>query len=40
MVIIPPYMMENGEWLEKAQGNVVEDYHSFGQVLQALGHVP
>jgi hypothetical protein len=36
LVLIPPYMMENGEWLEKAQGNVVEDHHSFGQVLEAL----
>jgi len=29
-------MMENGEWLEKSQGNVVEGNHSFGQVLEAL----
>jgi hypothetical protein len=40
LVLVPPYMMENGEWLEKSQGNVVEGNHSFGQVLQALGHVP
>lgn len=36
LVLIPPYMMDNGEWLEKAQGNVVEGHHSFGQVLEAL----
>jgi hypothetical protein len=35
-VLIPPYMMENGEWLEKRQGNVQEGNHSFGQILDAL----
>jgi hypothetical protein len=36
LVLIPPYMMESSEWLEKAQGNVVGDHHSFAQVLEAL----
>lgn len=40
IVLIPPYMMELREWLERRQGNVVEGHHSFDQVLQALGSAP
>lgn len=36
LVLIPPYMMASGEWLERRQGNVVEGNHSFTQVLEAL----
>ena len=36
LVLFPPYLMDNGEWLEKTHGNVQEAHHSFGQVLQAL----
>lgn len=39
IVLIPPYMMATGEWLEKTSGNYAEDTHSFGQVLSALGPV-
>jgi hypothetical protein len=39
ITLIPPYMMENGEWLEKRNGNVLEKTHSFGQVLEALSTV-
>jgi hypothetical protein len=37
LVLIPPYMMDTGEWLEKTHGNVQEGNHSFAQVLEVLG---
>jgi hypothetical protein len=37
MVLVPPYMMDTGEWLEKTHGNVQEGNHSFAQVLEVLG---
>lgn len=39
IVLIPPYMMSTGEWLERRSNNYVEDTHSFGQILQALSTV-
>ena len=35
-VLIPPYMMDNGQWLERTQ-NLAKETHSFSQVLEALG---
>jgi hypothetical protein len=37
LVLIPPYMMDTHEWLERTQGTVQEGHHSFAQVLEALG---
>lgn len=37
IVLIPPYMMGTGQWLEKRSSNYREDTHSFGQILEALG---
>jgi hypothetical protein len=36
LLIIPPYLNDTGEWIEKGS-NMKEENHSFGQVLQALG---
>lgn len=39
IALIPPYMMDNDQWLEKGSGLREEETHSFSDVLQALGPI-
>jgi hypothetical protein len=37
LTIIPPHMMDNGQWLEKESNLRHENPHSWGEIVQALG---